>query len=266
MTVLKYFSAALATLTLLGGSAALAQEDGGAAAAQANNPLADITAFNIQNYYVGDLTGFPDASGNQLVLRFAKPISIGESDWLIRASLPFNDLDFGGVQPSVSGVGDLDIFAAYQFDTGSPATSFAIGPQVVFPTGKKEVSSEQWQLGLANVYFNAASPKVQYGYLAIYRAGVGDTNGKERVSVGAFQPFLFYQLGDGWYTGTAPIWSYDFKSDNYSVPLGLRLGKVMPRGKTVYNVFVEPQYSIADRGDGVPEWQIFAALNMQFMK
>ena len=266
MKLFRYFSAAVTTLGLFCGAAAVAQEDSAGAAAQANNPLADITAFNIQNYYVGDLTGFPDASGNQLVLRFAKPISIGESDWLIRASLPFNDLDFGGAAPSISGVGDLDIFAAYQFDTGSPATSFAIGPQVVFPTGKKEVSSEQWQLGLANVYFNASSPKVQYGYLAIYRAGVGDTNGKERVSVGAFQPFLFYQLGDGWYTGTAPIWSYDFKSDNYSVPLGVRLGKVMPRGKTVYNVFVEPQYSVADRGFGVPEWQIFAALNMQFLK
>ena len=100
-------------------------------------------------------------------------------------------------------------------------------------------------------------------------SGVGNRKAfdeKLHVSVGAFQPFLFYQLGGGWYTGTAPIWSYNFKSDSYAVPLGVRFGKVTPRGKTVYNVFVEPQYTVADRGVGLPEWQVFAGLNMQFLK
>ena len=56
------------------------------AAAQANNPLADIRAFNIQNYYIGEFTGLPDVSGNQFVLRYAQPVSLGNTDWLIRAS------------------------------------------------------------------------------------------------------------------------------------------------------------------------------------
>ncbi|ENZ7483557.1 hypothetical protein ACG8U7_000592 [Klebsiella aerogenes] len=30
--------------------------DGGGSAAQANNPLANMTAFNMQNYYIGDST------------------------------------------------------------------------------------------------------------------------------------------------------------------------------------------------------------------
>ena len=30
-------------------------------------------------------------------------------------------------------------------------------------------------------------------------------------------------------------------------------------------IFIEPQGSIADRGDGQPRWQIFAGLNLQFL-
>ena len=40
--------------------------------------------------------------------------------------------------------------------------------------------------------------------------------------------------------------------------------KVIKEGKTVYNFFVEPQFSVADRGPGQPNWQIYFALNMQF--
>ncbi len=244
-----------------------AQSDAASDAAQANNPLADITAFNIQNYYIGEFTGPRDATGNQFVLRYAKPVSIGDTKWLIRASLPYNSFPAGPGGQKVSGIGDLDIFAAYQFDIGKPGVNFAVGPQVVAPTATDDrLGFDQWQLGLANVYFNATSPVIQYGYLLIWRGGVGDTHGRTRVNLGAFQPFVFYQLGKGYYTGTAPIWSYDFNDDSYAVPIGIRLGKVTKRGKTVFNFFVEPQYTVAHKGNGLPKWQVYVALNMQFGK
>ena len=37
-----------------------AAQDSGGAATQANNPLANFTAFNLQNYYIGKLTGTDD--------------------------------------------------------------------------------------------------------------------------------------------------------------------------------------------------------------
>jgi hypothetical protein len=55
------------------------------------------------------------------------------------------------------------------------------------------------------------------------------------------------------------------ESDDYGVPLGIGIGQVIKQGKTVYNVFVEPQFSVADRGPGQPKWQIYIALNMQFL-
>lgn len=255
-------SAAIASLS---GTPTYAQSDAARAAAQANNPLADITAFNIQNYYISEFTGPGNQSGNQFVLRYAKPVTIGNSNWLIRASLPYNSFPVGTGGSTVNGVGDFDIFAAYQIDVGHPSVSFAVGPQVIAPTATDDrLGSDQWQLGLANVYFNARSTKFQFGYLLTWRGGVGDTNGRERVSLGAFQPFVFYQLGKGWYTGGAPIWTYNFKNDNYSVPIGIRVGKVFKRNDTVFNLFIEPQWSVYDRGDGQPKKQVYFALNMQF--
>ncbi|MEP1354324.1 MAG: hypothetical protein ABJX32_19650 [Tateyamaria sp.] len=254
-----------AVMMCLFNTKAEAQSDEASDAAQANNPLADITAFNIQNYYIRELTGPGDFDANQFVLRYAKPVQIGNSNWLIRASLPFNSFPVGDAGSTESGIGDFDIFAAYQIDTGDPAVSFAIGPQIVAPTATDDrLGSDQWQLGFANVYFNARSAKTQYGYLLTWRGGVGDTNDRERVSLGAFQPFVFYQLGGGWYTGGAPVWTYNFRNDDYSVPLGIRLGKVFKKNKTVYNVFVEPQWSVHDSGSGLPKKQIYFAVNMQF--
>ena len=43
------------------------------------------------------------------------------------------------------------------------------------------------------------------------------------------------------------------------------VGQVIKKDKTVYNMFVEPQYSVADKGPGQPVWQIFLGFNMQFL-
>lgn len=43
-------------------------------------------------------------------------------------------------------------------------------------------------------------------------------------------------------------------------------GQGIPRGKTVFNLFVEPQWSVADRRPGWPDWQVFAGFNMQFLQ
>ncbi len=224
-----------------------------------------MTAFNLQNYYIGELTESGE-DANQFWLRYAKPFSAGGSNWLLRASLPVNTFPTPPHGDKETSVGDLNLFTAYLIDTGNPAVSFGIGPQLTAPTaGKDELGSEQWSAGLVNVLFDATSPKFQYGYLATWQASFAGEDDREDVNIGAFQPFAFYQLGGGHYLRAAPIWVYNFENDNYSVPIGVGYGKVIKGEKTVYNVFVEPQFSIADDGPGQPEWQIYFALNLQFL-
>ncbi|MEN8210585.1 MAG: hypothetical protein ABFR31_02630 [Thermodesulfobacteriota bacterium] len=233
-------------------------------AAQANNPLADMTAFNIQNYYIGELTE-SDEDANQFWLRYARPLTIGSTNWLMRASLPFNTFPTPPDGDKDSGIGDFNIFAAYLIDIGNPAVSFGIGPQLTVPTATdNDLGSEKWSAGLANVLFNASSPRFQWGYLLTWQGSFAGEDDRADVNMGALQPFAMYQLGSGWYLRSAAVWVYDFENDNYTIPVGLGMGKVIMKDKTVINLFVEPQYSLADDGAGFPEWQVYCGINLQF--
>lgn len=232
------------------------------AAAQANNPLASMTAFNMQNYYIGRQTETGEHA-NQFWLRYAQPFSIGESNWLMRASLPVNSFPVDGQHDT--GMGDLNVFAAYLMDTGNPAISFGFGPQVTAPTAtRNSVGSEKWSAGLVNVLFNASSPKFQYGYLLSWQSSFAGSSHREDADLVAFQPFAMYQLGGGTYLRSTPIMTYNLENDSYSVPLGLGIGQVVKHNDIVYNFFIEPQISVASRGPGQPDWQIYMGLNLQF--
>ncbi|WP_281081368.1 hypothetical protein [Klebsiella quasivariicola] len=253
----------ICTIVLTGNCWAADGQEG--SAAQANNPLANMTAFNMQNYYIGDVSG-TDKDANQFWFRFATPFSLSESNWLLRASLPVNTYPAPPRGGHTTGVGDLNLFASWLIDTGNPAMSFGFGPQITAPTASEDaVGSGKWSGGLVNVLFDASDPKFQYGYLASWQHSFAGENDRNNVNLATFQPFLFYQLGGGTYLRAAPIWVYNLQNNDYSLPVGLGIGQVIKKQKTVYNFFVEPQVSVADRGDGQPKWQIFAGLNLQFV-
>lgn len=222
----------------------------GSDAAQANNPLANMTAFNIQNYYIGDVSG-TDKDANQFWLRYATPFSLGESDWLLRASLPVNTypapLDGG----HKTGVGDLNLFASWLTDTGNPAVSFGLGPQVTLPTASDEaVGTGKTSVGLVNVLFDASNPKFQYGYLASWQHSIGGEGDRKDVNVATFQPFMFYQLGGGTYLRSAPIWVYNLHNDSYSVPLGLGAGQVIKQAKLSITSLLNLRFPLLTMGQG----------------
>lgn len=230
------------------------------ASAQANNPLANFTAFNLHNYYIPELSGPVEETANSFVLRYAKPFG----KWLMRASLPFNRTPTG-INTTESGLGDLDVFFAYLFDTGNPGRSFGIGPQFVLPTATEDATGTgKYQVGLAAVYFDATSAQFQWGGLLTYRTDVGGDSDRADTSLLAAQPFYFFQMGGGYYLRGAPIWAFDLENDTYHIPVGLGLGKVFKSGNTVFNVFAEPQFTILHKGDGQPQFQLFVGFNMQF--
>jgi hypothetical protein len=180
--------------------------------------------------------------------------------------LPINTFPTAPDGDKETGIGDLNMFAAYLIDTGNPALSFGFGPQLTVPTATKdELGSEKWSAGFANVLFDASSRRYQYGYLLTWQASFAGSDDRDDVNTAAFQPFAFYQLGGGSYLRAAPIWVYNLENDDYSVPLGIGVGQVIKEGKTVYNMFIEPQFSVADSGPGQPEWQLFLGFNMQFL-
>jgi hypothetical protein len=241
-------------------TAAAAQSKATSDATQANNPLADFTALNIHNYYIPELTDSDGDSANTAWLRYAQPFG----KWLFRGSLPVSRVPTidGG---STSGMGDLNAFAAYLFDTGDPARSFGLGPQLTLPTATDDaLGTGKYQLGFAAVYFDASSTIFQWGGLVTWQTDIAGDSDRDDTSLLAVQPFYFFQLGKGLYLRGAPIWVFNLENDSYNVPVALGIGKVFKSGKTVYNAFIEPQFSIMTKGPGQPEFQLFMGFNMQF--
>ncbi len=229
----------------------------------ANNPLADMISVSLQNYYIPRLNGIPDESANTFWLRVVTPF------WRIipRVSLPIRVVPAPNPTASVAkvtGIGDLNIFATFVVTPDDLAVMAGVGPIYTAPTasddalghGKHEVGVAAlavWSKGIFLV-----------GGLANYQIGVGGDSSKPRTQFIVAQPFVFFQLGNGYYLRSSPIWFFDIEQPTYNVPFGLGAGKVIPTEKIVFNLFIEPQFTVALRGIGQPAIQIFAGINMQF--
>jgi len=238
----------------------IAQEEGPSEEelAKANNPLADIKAFNIQYYFRPALNGVEDGMANTNWYRVAIPT--GKILWRLSAPLETRSISTN----TESGFGDLDLFAAYLAVT-KPKTTFGIGPSASFPTASKDaLGSGKYTLGAAAVVFRMPNPQFQYGALLIWRTSIAGDSERDKVNLLALQPFYFWQLGGGTYLRGAPIWAFNLESGDYNVPLALGIGQVVKVGGTIFNIFIEPQYSVLVKGQGQPNFQIYTAVNIQF--
>lgn len=259
MTKNRILTAVAVAMALFIASPATAQEPSAEELAAANNPLANMKAFNLQNYFIPSITGAPDATANTFWLRYAQPLG----NVLVRASLPLPTVPVPDQPDSVSGIGDFNVFAAY-LAIAEPTSTFGIGPLLAVPTATDDaLGTGKWQGGVAAVLFNAPNPTIQYGGLLTWQASFGSSE-RDDTNLIVAQPFAFWQLGGGTYLRTAPLWVFDIEQDTYYIPFGFGIGKVVKQGGIVYNIFIEPQFTILHRGVGQPQFQLFTALNMQF--
>ena len=241
-------------------------EDDSNSAAQANNPLANMTALSFHNYYIPKLADAPESMYmNNAWIRFAKPFSKGRL--LLRVSAPLNTIgipDSTGSVNSVNGLGNMNAFVSYNF-ISKPNATVGIGPLLSAPTASEDaLGSGKWEAGFAFVAFFVNSPVFQFGSLITWQTSIAGDEDREGTNLGAFQPFYFWQLGKGTYLRGAPVWLFDFKNETYHMPLALGIGKVVKTGNTVFNLFIEPQYSVLHKGTQ-PQFQLFTGINLQFI-
>jgi hypothetical protein len=233
---------------------------------RANNPLANSKAFNFQNYYVPSIYESADFKANTFLMRYSQPFAGGKI--LMRATLPFvtvpTGFDSQGAKYS-SGMGDLNFFATYTFSKPGAKTLLGVGPQVVIPTATStNTGSGKWQLGGAFVAFNASSPTFQWGSLITYQASIAGQSDRVNTSLLNLQPFALFQLGKGTYLRSSAICSFNLEASSYNVPFGIGFGQVAKSGNVVFNIFLEPQFTLLHQGAGQPALQVFGGINCQF--
>ena len=182
----------------------------------------------------------PAGADNYLQVRMVAPLAFDNLTVLPRLTLRHYENAQGQ-----SGFGNTELFALMipkSWDWGNGR--MGLGPLITAP-GDKEVARDEWGYGVAGAVVNT-SGNWFYGVLltqswrsvdpAALPPGTSDTNPL------GIAPFLNYQLGGGWYIGNGDmVAQYDWDSNKFYLPIGVRVGKVSVKPKGSWNFYFEYQ-------------------------
>jgi hypothetical protein len=150
------------------------------------------------------------------------------------------------------GLGNTELFGLIipkSWDWGSGR--MGLGPLITLP-GNEDVARDEWGYGVAGALVNS-SGNWFYGVLLTqsWRSIDPDLqpipDSESDTNPLGIAPFLNYQLGKGWYVGNGDmVIQYDWDSKEWYVPIGVRLGKVLPTSnqKGSWNLYAEYQTSL----------------------
>ncbi len=226
---------------------------------EANNPLAPKIVVNVHNYVVSSIYGARDNKMNQLLLRFAMPVG----PIIFRATMPFIVESTSNDSPETA-TGDFNMFAIYKFPAPE-GINIGIGPVFVAPTASEDMGGQgKWQLGASFLTFFSTSNVIQFGTLLQWQMSIAGDDDRDDINQLTPQLFFMWQLGGGTYLRSTGVWTFNLENGNYNIPIGIGIGKVVKAGSAVFNIFVEPQFSVLAEGAGQPRLQTFFGFNTQF--
>ncbi|UZE14863.1 hypothetical protein [Pseudomonas sp. B21-053] len=246
-------------------SAFCAHADNAEEANKSNNPLNLAPGANLQDYYTPKLYD-TNVHTNDALLRGTLPVApndfIGVPQ-LLRATLPISTRPDPHNGYS-TGIGDLNLFDIFLLKTDG--IQLGIGPQITAPTAEQdELGTGKWQAGLAAIAIDS-SPRGLLGALVQYQSSFAGDHDRAHVETATMQPFIIHNLAKGWYLRSTGTWTFDLKNDTHYIPIGFGGGKVWKSGTNVFNAFVEPQWTVERKGDGLPQFTLFAGINVTFGK
>jgi hypothetical protein len=248
-------------------------------AKQTQNPVADLISVPFQNNFNFG-TGSKDRTVWILNIQPVIPIKIGE-EWnlITRTIMPvINQPSLFPGTSSATGLGDIN--PTFFF---SPAKSgeliWGVGPTFTLPTATDSLlGAGKFSMGPAAVALSIQGHWV-FGALANNQWSVAGW-GKQNVNAFLLQPFVNYNLPDGWYLLTAPImtanWAANKAGDVWTVPLGggvgklFKLGQILPlEGHAIAKLPINTQlqaFGNVHRPEFGSEWQLRFQVQLLFPK
>ena len=258
-----YLLLAVSALILPGHAAADAATE---LAKKTQNPVSDLISVPFENN-ANFNAGPDDKVLNVLNIKPVVPIKLTDEWNLInRAIIPVIS------QPGVdgtpvgrkNGVGDITYQGFFSPNPKPGGLVWGIGPQIQIPIHtNSRLGNQRWAAG-PNVVVLDMEGKTVKGFLLSQVWDV--TNSKdEDISFMTFQPFYNYNFGKGWYAVANPVITADWEangSDQWTVPIGGGVGRVMHWGKQAVNLRLAAFGNIVRPTDG-SDYNI--QLTMQFM-
>lgn len=261
---------------------AIAQEDQSAEelAKKTQNPVADLISVPFQNDYNFAVGPKHNHMAYLLNIEPVIPIHVTE-DWnlITRTIMPIINVPSlaAGVN-GATGLGDINpTFFLSPAKLGK--LIWGIGPTFTLPTATdSQLGAGKWSMGPAGVALLMEGHWV-VGALMNNQWSVGGW-GDKAVSQFLLQPFINYNLPDGWYLSSSPIitanWRADKAGDVWTAPLGggvgklFRLGQVLPvEGDSIAKLPINTQLQIfgnVARPEAAAKWQLRFQFQFLFPK
>jgi hypothetical protein len=259
------------------GQAGAAGGGGTDLAAAAQNPIAtNISVPFESNFQFG--SGPDDETGFVLNIQPVVPVDIGGVNLITRPIFPVMFLpgavtglpQIGGEAEGFGdtwGLGDINITSFLSPQDSGPIT-WGFGPSLTIPSATDDVlGSGKWSLGPSFVALTIKKPWL-VGILLRHQWSFAGASDRSAVDQSVIQPFANFNLDDGWYLVTAPIFVANWQassSERWVVPVGGGVGKLLKIGKQPINVNLHAYYNL-ERPENAPDWQIRFAVQLIFPK
>jgi hypothetical protein len=225
---------------------------------QANAPIATIFQLRLQDAFTPDFAGV-EGTGNVLSLAVTMPLPKYRLLPLPQLSV----LTIPGAVTVPQGpthIGDVRFLDVVLLDAGHKVL-FGVGPTFVFPTaGDLPTGQGKWQVGPAAVIAFAPENWL-LGILAQNPISFAGGDDRPRANALFLQPFVTYQLGEGWFLRSQPLLTFDWRSSKQYLPLDLGFGRVFKVGQQTVNCFVEGTRNLS-RDQPAPRYVITIGVSL----
>ena len=235
----------------------------------AQNPMANMISFPIQNntnFGFGPLEKTQNVTNIQPVI----PFNLTE-DWLLisRTIAPvIYQPEFAHGQGSEFGLGDINQ-ALFIGPSDPGSIIWGVGPIFLLPTATdNRLGTDKWGVGPAGVALTMRGPWV-FGVLTQNIWSFAGDSDRDDVNQFLLNPFVNYNLGDGLAIGSVPIITANWKApsgEQWTVPIGLQVSKIMPIGKLPINWILGAYYNIEKPDNLGPDWTLRFQVNFMFPK
>lgn len=235
----------------------------------AQNPVADLISLPFQN---NTNFGFgpDDDIQNVLNIQPVIPFHLSENWNLItRTIVPLIN------QPEVVqgtgdefGLGDINFTAFFSPKNPTKGIIWGAGPIFAFPTATDEkLGSEKWSLGPSAVALTIQGPWLFGALINNVWSFAGDDD-RDDVNAMLVQPFVNYNLPNGWYLVSSPIITANWEAasgNTWLVPLGGGVGKIFRIGNQPVNAQIQAFYNV-EKPALVGDWTLRFQLQFLFPK
>ena len=231
-------------------------------AKRAQNPVADLISLPFQNNTNVDW-GPRDQTQNVLNIQPVVPFKLGE-DWnlITRTILPVVQQPVPG-DDSVFGLGDT-VVTGFFSPRASKGLVWGVGPVALLPTSTDDaLGAGEWGGGAGAVALLLRGPWVAGGL--VQNVWSFESSAVNQLLL---QPFVNYNLRDGWYLVTAPILTANWEApsgERWTIPIGGGAGKVMRFGKQPVNVNLQ-YYNNVEHPTLGADWQLRFQVQLLFPK